>query len=681
VPERSQQDVEERIRSLRAEIQRYSHLYYDLDRPEITDAAYDLLYRELVDLEAQHPELITPDSPTQKIGGRATFAPVRHHERMYSLDNAFSREDLDEWAARVERIVTGATFFCELKIDGVAVALAFEDGRYARGATRGDGETGEDVTANIRTIREIPSRLSVESPPRLVEVRGEVYMPRQDFTAFNARRAAEGLSTFANPRNTAAGALRQKDAAVTADRPLSYLVHGAGAREGVSWASHSEALEWMKNAGLRVAPTSATAATLDEVWSFIEHWLEHRHDLDYEIDGVVIKVDSLAMQRELGFTAKAPRWAIAYKYPPEERETVLREIRVAIGRTGAATPYAVLEPVYVGGVTVTTATLHNQDEVARKDVRPGDTVIVRRAGDVIPEVVGPVLAKRSGGAVPWVMPGNCPDCGAEIVRIEGEAVAHCTGMNCPSQRVERLFHFASRGAMDIEGLGYETIIALVEKGWVLDPGDFYALRAERLVELDGFATEKDRATGEQVPGKRTRNLLTAIEASKDRPVARLVTALGIRNVGVTTARALAKRFPSLDALASAPPEEIAEVEGVGEIVAGSVFEFFQQPTNRAVIDKLRAAGVRTADEVSPPPAKGPLTGKTFVLTGTLPTLTREQATELIESAGGKVTGSVSKKTDYVLAGEGPGSKYDKAVALGVTIIGEDDLRALTGAAS
>jgi DNA ligase (NAD+) len=677
--ELSQQDAAEQVEQLRAEVERHNRLYHLEDKPEISDAEYDQLYRRLVDLENQFPELITPDSPTQQIGGprSGAFAPAKHHARMYSLDNCFSREELQAWADRVARGVGTSSYFCELKIDGVAVALTYENGKLVRGATRGDGEIGEDVTANIRTIKGVPQKLKIEKSPRLLEVRGEVYMPRAGFDAFNKERADQGLATFANPRNTAAGALRQKDPAVTAKRPLAILIHGVGATDGITFTSQSEAIATLKKAGLRVAAESKKAKTLDDVWTFIENWQEHRHDLEYEIDGVVVKVDEQAKQRELGYTSKAPRWAIAYKYPPEERETLLRDIQVYVGRTGAATPYAVLEPVYVGGVTVQSATLHNQDEVARKDVRPGDIVIVRRAGDVIPEVVGPVLARRKKGLKPWRMPTKCRFCGSDIVRNEGEAVAYCTGaLICPSQRRERLFHFAGRGSMDIEGLGYQTIEELIQQDWVQDPGDFYSLTAEQLTQLEGFALEKDKRTGRMIPGKRTRNLLRAIEESKDRELARLLTGLGIRNVGWTTARVLARHFPSIDALRSASTDEIASIHGIGSVVGQSVVEFFSQTGNQKVLEKLRTAGVRMADEGVSPVGEGPLRDKTFVLTGTLPTLSREEATALIEQAGGKVTSSVSKKTDYVVAGESPGSKYDKAVEVGTTIIGEDELRAL-----
>jgi DNA ligase (NAD+) len=677
VPKAAPKATAKRAEKLRAELERHNHNYYVLDAPEVTDAEYDALYRDLVALEEAHPDLVTPESPTQRIGGApsAAFQPVKHRARMYSLDNAFSLDELRAWDERVRKAVRDPSYFCELKIDGVAVALTYEDGRYVQGATRGDGEVGEDVTANIRTLRGLPAKLRGKGVPRLVEVRGEVFMPRAEFDEMNEKLRAEGKQAFANPRNTAAGALRQKDPAITASRPLTYLVHGLGALEGMRFPSHSAFLGWARDAGLRTAPTSKPAAGIDEAWAFVEHWLAHRHDLEYEIDGVVIKVDARGQQEELGYTSKAPRWAIAYKHPPEERETVLTDIGVHIGRTGAATPYAILEPVFVGGVTITSATLHNQDEVARKDVRPGDTVIIRRAGDVIPEVVGPVLARRPKSAKPWKMPRKCPVCGAEIVREEGEVVAYCTGVDCPVQRLERLFHFASRGAMDIEGLGGETLSDLVERGLLSDVADIYALKADDLRDLEGFAWEKDRATGEVVPGKRITNLLGTIEASKDRPIARLLTALGIRHLGGTTARTLARAMPSVGAIGAASPEEIAAVEGIGDVIAHSVHEFFQQPGNQKVLQKLRDAGVRMADEAVAR-AEGPLTGKTFVLTGTLPMLSRDEATALIETAGGKVTSTVSKKTDYVLAGENPGSKLDRATELGVAVIGEDEVRAL-----
>jgi len=664
-----------RIEALRAEIERHDYLYHVLDKPEISDAGYDGLLRDLRALEEQFPEYVTLDSPTQRVGGGfvgSQFEPVTHGRRMYSLDNAFSDDELAAWAERVAKSVGDVRYVCELKIDGLAVALTYQDGRFVRGATRGDGYVGEDVTANLRTIRAIPTKLRATKPPALIEVRGEVYMPTKAFAEMNEALREAGKEAFANPRNAAAGALRQKDPSVTASRRLTYWIHGSGATDGIRFASHHEFLDWCRDAGLRVAPTSTIVDDLDGVRAFIAHWAEHRHDLEHEIDGVVVKIDDRAQQDELGYTAKAPRWAIAYKYPPEERETILKGIRVHVGRTGAATPYAVLDPVFVGGVTITTATLHNQDEVARKDLRPGDTVIVRRAGDVIPEVVGPVLARRAKKARRWKMPKTCPYCGSEILREEGEAVAYCTGIDCPSQRVERIAHFSGRGALDIDGLGYQTIIELTEAGLVSDAGDLYALTDDQIVSLDGFAVEKDKTSGEPKPGKRARNLRAAIEASKDRPLARLLAGLGIRHVGGTVAQTLAAHFVTLDALESASEDQITAVEGIGPVIAHSVHEFFRQPRNRKVLGKLRAAGVRTADQPRAR-AEGPLTGMTFVLTGGLESMTREDATEAIEGAGGKVTSSVSKKTSYVVAGANPGSKYDKAVKLGVEIIDETGL--------
>ncbi|MHB8512322.1 MAG: NAD-dependent DNA ligase LigA [Actinomycetota bacterium] len=653
-----------RAAELRSEIERANHAYHVLDQPEITDAAYDKLYRELQDLESRYPELSDPSSPTQRVGGSAntTFAPVKHHARMYSLDNAFDLEELHAWADRVHKAVGKTKFVCELKIDGLAVALTYENGVLEKGATRGDGVTGEDVTANLRTMKSIPLKLRSKNPPEMIEVRGEVYFPTKEFEELNETLRATGKPTIANPRNGAAGTLRQKDPRVTAARPLQYWIHGVGAVKGHRFASHWEFLQWARDAGLRVAPTSKEVADLDEAEKFIKHWAEHRHDLEHEIDGVVIKVDSKAHQDELGYTAKSPRWAIAFKYPPEEKETILKKIQVHIGRTGQATPYAELEPVFVGGVTITSATLHNEDMVRQKDVREGDTVIIRRAGDVIPEVVGPVPSKRPKNAKPWKMPERCPSCGSEIVREENVA-SFCTGIDCPSQRVERIFHFAGRSAMDIEGLGYQTIIELIEKQMINDVGDIYSLSDAQLASLEGF---KDRKIA---------NLRSSIEASKDRPLARLLTGLGIHHVGGTVSQVLARAFITLDALEHASEEEITRVEGIGPIVAHSIAEFFRQPRNKKVLGKLRNKGVRTADEARAP-IEGPLTGKTFVLTGGLESMTREEAQDAIEGAGGKVTSGVSKKTSYVVVGENPGSKYEKAMQLGVEILDEAGLEKL-----
>ncbi|MGH2784975.1 MAG: NAD-dependent DNA ligase LigA [Actinomycetota bacterium] len=656
-----------RVAELRKELDLHLHLYHVLDAPEISDAEYDVLYRELAELEERFPDLVTDDSPTQRVGGPPSqaFAPVRHRARMYSLDNAFSLEELKAWSDRVARGVGDVTFACELKIDGVAVALTYEDGRYVRGATRGDGTTGEDITANLRTLKGVPMRLTIPKAPKVLEVRGEVYFPFKAFEKLNADLAAQGKPTFANPRNSAAGSLRQKDPAITASRALTYLIHGVGAAQGVSWKTIIERQDYLRDAGLRVSTHIKESEDLDDVWRFIEHWGEHRHDLDHEIDGVVVKVNQIAAQEELGYTSKAPRWAIAYKFPPEEQTTKLEAIEIHIGRTGAATPYARLQPVHVGGVTVTSATLHNMDEVARKDVRPGDIVTIRRAGDVIPEVVGPIVDRRPRGLKKWKMPDRCPSCGSEIVREEGEAVAYCTGIDCPSQRVERIFHFAGRGALDVEGLGYQTIIELTERGMVSDVGDLYALTDEQIATLEGF---KD---------KKIANLRASIEASKTRPLARLLTGLGIRHVGGTVAEMLANHFGSLAALENAGEEEINAVEGIGGVIAHSVHEFFQQPRNAAVLEKLKKAGIRTEDERKAV-RQTELTGKAVVMTGGLSEMTRDEAREALKEAGAKVTDSVSKKTDLVIVGENPGSKADKAVSLGVPTIDEKELMRLLG---
>ena len=654
-----------RVEELREQLNHHSYRYHVLDDPEVSDAEYDDLMRELRGLEDEFPELATPDSPTQRVGGPPAdlFAPVQHRARMMSLDNAFSRDELEAWAARVERIVGPgvARFACELKIDGVAVALTYENGVYVRGATRGDGVTGEDITANIRTVRAVPQRLRAADVPPVLEVRGEMYLPVKAFEQMNDQLLEAGGRAFANPRNGAAGSLRQKDPKVTASRPLSLWSHGLGWAEGKRFESHSESLAWLREAGLPVDPHIKVVGSLDEVFELTQHWQEHRHSIDYEIDGLVVKVDQIALQEELGATSHAPRWAIAYKFPPEERTTLLRAIEVHTGRTGIVTPFARLEPVFVSGVTVTTATLHNEDEVERKDVRVGDTVIVRRAGDVIPEVVGPVLPKRRKGLRKWKFPATCPSCGTPLVRDEGGAYWRCPNKRgCPLQNVEWLFAFASRGALDIEGLGYKTGTALLDLGWVSDPADVFSLTAEQLAQVPGFADKK------------IENLLAAIETAKDRPIWRLLTGLNIRHVGSTVARLLAQAFVSIDALAAATEEEVAAVEGVGPIIAASVVAWFADADNWALIGKLRERGVRMTDPEPEPVAVGPLTGKTLVLTGGLAQLSRDEATRRAEAAGGKVTSGVSKKTDFVVAGESPGSKLAKAEQLGVEVIDEDE---------
>jgi DNA ligase (NAD+) len=662
--ERRLAEAKRRVEELREQINYHNYRYHVLDDPEISDAEYDELMRELKALEEEFPELITPDSPTQRVGARPAdlFAPVKHRTKMLSLDNVFSQEELDAWGLRVERVIgKGARYACELKIDGVAVALTYENGVYVQGATRGDGEIGEDITANIRTVRAVPQRLRVSSPPPVLEVRGEVYLPVKAFERLNEELIEAGQRPFANPRNAAAGSLRQKDPAVSASRPLSLWCHGLGWAEGMRFESHSQSLQWLRDAGLPVDPHIRVVDTLQEVHAFARHWQEQRHSIDYEIDGVVVKVDQIAFQEELGATSKAPRWAIAYKFPPEERTTLLHKIEVHTGRTGIVTPFARLEPVFVSGVTVTTATLHNEDEIKRKDIRERDTVIVRRAGDVIPEVVAPVLSKRPKGSKPWRFPKKCSSCGTALVRREDEAYWRCPNKRgCPSQNVEWLFAFASRGAMDIEGLGYKTGILLIEMGWMKDPADVYSLTEEQLAQLPGF---KD---------KKIRNLLSSIEASKDRPLWRVLVALNIPHVGSHVAQVIARAFPSIDRLMEATEEDLTAVEGVGPVVARSVVEWFSDKGNRRIVEKLKAAGVRTEDPVQEAPAEGPLSGTTIVLTGSLEAMSREEAASAAERAGARVASSVSKKTDFVVAGENPGSKYDKALQLGVEVIDEKE---------
>lgn len=664
--ERDLAEAELRVEELRELVNHHLYRYHVLDDPEISDAEYDELIGELRALEDRFPELIAEDSPTQRVGAAPAelFRPVPHRAPMLSLDNAFSEEELQAWGARVDRGLAGATptFVCELKIDGVACALTYEDGVLTVAATRGDGRVGEDITSNVRTLKSIPRRLDTEDPPTVIEVRGEVYFPVKAFEELNVRLSEAGDRPFANPRNGAAGSLRQKDAKITASRPLRMWVHSFGAAEGITFDSHSDFLAWSENVGLPVPPTTHRTKNLKEVLTFLRRWEKKRHSLDWEIDGAVIKVDDAKLQRRLGATSHAPRWAIAYKFPPEERTALLKSIEVHTGRTGKITPFAVLDPVFVGGVTITNATLHNEDETRRKDVRKGDTVIVRRAGDVIPEIVGPVLAKRPKNARKWKMPKNCPSCGTPLVRPEGEADWRCPNKaGCPDQSVEWLFHFAGRGAMDIEGLGYMTGIALLNKGFIKDPADIYRVTDEQLAELEGFAARS------------IENLRRAIEASKDRPLWRLLAGLNIRHVGSHVAQVLASAFLEIDALAAASADEIDAVPEIGPEVAATVAAWFDDPDNLALIEKLRDAGVRLRDEPPPDGGPKPLEGKTIVLTGGLDTLSRDEATKLAQRAGARVSSSVSKKTDFVVAGENPGSKHDQAVKLGVEIVDEQEL--------
>jgi DNA ligase (NAD+) len=680
--------AEARAAELRELISYHNERYHTLDAPEIPDAEFDLLVRELRDLEASHPSLATPDSPTQSVGGAplGLFGEVRHRVPMMSLDNAFAEEDLRAWAERLRRAVphldpAQLVFSCEPKVDGVAMSLLYEKGRYVQAATRGDGVTGEDVTANVATVKVVPPILDPRAGPypELLEVRGEIYMALADFAAMNAGQEAAGGKLFVNPRNSAAGSLRQKDPGMTAQRPLSFWAYQVGEVEGVPagspWpaASQSATLDLLRRAGFPVSPDARTVTGIEAVITRCRELEGERHGLAYEIDGVVAKVDDLALHQQLGATSRAPRWAIAFKFPPEERTTRLLGILVSIGRTGRATPFGRLEPVFVGGSTVGVATLHNEDQVRAKDVRPGDVVIVRKAGDVIPEIVGPVVG---GPGAPkrkprWKFPQSCPSCGQPLVRLEGESDTYCTNIDCPAQRVQRIAHYASRSAMDIEGLGEERVVQLVNAGLIADPADLYGLEVEQLSALERFAALS------------ARNLVGAIAASTTRPLSRLLVGLGIRHLGPTGARAMARAFGTLDAIMAADHAALAAVDGIGSIIAASVAEFLGAPTNQSVLARLRAAGVATAEPGggTRPPGDGAadaagdsaagqtLLGKTVVVTGAVTGYTREEAEEAIMARGGKSPGSVSKKTFALVVGDAPGaSKLKKAEELAIPII-------------
>ncbi|MEE8331460.1 MAG: NAD-dependent DNA ligase LigA [Acidimicrobiia bacterium] len=655
-------DATSEIEQLREALRHHLYLYHVLDKPEIADAEYDLLYRRLEELEADNPELVAPDSPTQRVGQAASelFAPVKHRERLFSLDNVESTEALTAWEERLERQLgeKPSGYMCELKIDGLAVSLTYTDGSLTKAATRGDGTTGEDITANVRTIGAVPLVLRGEAPS-VMEVRGEIYMPLPEFERLNKDQEASGQALYANARNTAAGSVRQKDPAVTASRRLSIWVYQVGFIEGgPKLTRHSEIAAWLRQLGFLFNPASEAVADLKGVIDYVNAAEKARHARGYETDGVVIKADVLAEQREAGFTAKSPRWAVAYKFPPEERTTVLADIRINVGRTGAATPYAVLEPVFVGGVTVTTATLHNADEVARKDLRVGDTVTVRRAGDVIPEVVGPVLALRKGRPRRWKMPETCPFSGHPIVR-DG-AVAYCTGgFDCPGRLREYLAHFAGRDGMDIEGLGYKTVDLLLTEKLISDPADLFTLRADDLLGREGW--------GEVSSG----NLIGAIAAAKDRPLDRLLRALGIPLVGGTVASTLARRFRSMDKIMSSTEDELDAIDGIGPELVASVQDWVGDAENRALVAKLERAGVRTEDPEPEGVDSTVLAGVTIVLTGTMRSMSREEAGNAVEDRGGKVTSSVSSKTTAVVVGESPGSKATKAEELGRPILDEE----------
>ncbi|HEX2258550.1 MAG TPA: NAD-dependent DNA ligase LigA [Actinomycetota bacterium] len=661
----STQDSRARIRQLRDAINYHTHRYYVLDDPEIADAEYDALVRELAQLEELHPDLITADSPTQRVGPPPSelFAPIHHLSPMWSLDNAFSLEELMAWGKRVERILgSAANYYCELKVDGLAVNVVYEDGVLRSAATRGDGRVGEDITPNVRSISSIPRSLSPGAPP-LLEVRGEIFMPVKAFEQLNEQLVASGIRPFANARNSAAGSLRQKDPAVTASRNLGMVCHTVGLLKGRRFRQHSEQMKFLQDLGLPVMGHDRAFEELEQAFEFCRQWEDRRHDLDFEVDGVVVKVNDLGHREELGYTSKSPRWAIAYKFPPEEKTTLLRDITVNVGRTGAVTPFAMLEPVRLSGATVSQATLHNADEIKRKDIRIGDTVLVRRAGEVIPQVVAPIVSKRTGAEREFEMPTHCPVCNTELVRELGEAVWRCPNDLCPSRGVEEMFHFGGRSAMDIEGLGYKSVIALREMGFVNDPGDLYSLTREQLLQLPLFADKK------------ADQLLASIERSKQAGLARVLVAIGIRDVGPPTARLLAEEFGSLDRIAAASQEELEAVEGIGPVVAARIKEFFDSPRSQAILAKLKQAGVKLEQEtIQIPP--GPLSGKTFVLTGGLERWSRDEAATLIEQAGGKIATSVSKKTDFVVVGENPGSKLARAQALGIKLLDEQGLRDL-----
>lgn len=663
--------IASRAQQLREQLDEAGYRYHVLDDPQISDAQYDGLLRELIDLEAAHPDLITPDSPTQRVGSAPSqkFAPYEHRFPMLSLSNAFNADELRAFDARVSKGTQGVAYVAELKIDGLAVSLHYENGALIAGGTRGDGRVGEEVTPNLRAVNAIPLRLRGKNIPAQLEPRGEVYLRKSDFAALNARREAADLPAFANPRNAAAGGVRQLDPKLTAQRKLSFFAYAIGNVNELSIASQYEALQQMKAWGLPVNPHVQRCTSIDEVIAFCARWEEERDTLDYEIDGVVVKVDDLRLQERLGTVGKDPRWATAYKFKAREAETKLLDIVVTVGRTGTLNPNAVLAPVQIGGVTVRNATLHNAEYIGANDIRIGDTVTVVRAGDVIPRVVGPVLAKRPRDAKPYAMPAQCPVCGADVDHPPGEAMSRCTNAACPAQLLERVKHFVSRGAMDIEGIGETMAAALTDLGLVNTIADIYSLDARKLSGVP--------RTGE----KTITNLLRAIEASKARGLARVLSGLGIRFVGSITAQLLADHFGEIDALEAAAFDDLLAIEGIGPEVAASVQLFFEQPENRAVVQRLRAAGVTLSAPKRASATAGALAGKTFVLTGTLENLTREDAADLISRAGGKVTSSVSKKTDYVVVGNDPGSKYTKAQSLGVAILDEAGLRALLDGAA
>lgn len=695
-----------RAAELRHLLDYHAYRYYALDAPEITDAAFDKLLVELQQIEAAHPELVTPDSYTQRVGGYVSeqFTPVTHMARMYSMDDAMNLEELDEWLARTEEALGAGrvAYTCELKIDGLGVAITYQNGAFVRAATRGDGTTGEDVSLNVRTIKDVPMHLSEAALAHMgadrgtpIEVRGEVYMPKGSFARLNAEADAEGREPFANPRNAAAGSLRQKDPKVTATRSLATFIYSIADTAPLHVDSQHAFLDWLREAGFSVNASVARCTSPEEVHAFCADALAHRGDLDYDIDGVVVKVDGFDQQTDLGFTARAPRWAIAFKFPPEEKATVLREIRIQVGRTGVLTPVAEFDPVTVAGSTIARATLHNLDEIRRKDVRVGDTIIVHKAGDVIPEVVGPVLDKRPADAVEWDMPEACPACGSPVVHEGDEVTYRCVSLDCPAQLKERLIHWVSRGCMDVDGLGDELIDKMIEAGLLRDVADFYTLDADSIAALDtgrtyakddkkrGVAAGDPIKVGHTIAGKVTDELVR----SKAQPLSRVLFALGIRHVGKSVAEVLAQRFLTIDALAAASEEDIAACEGIGPKIAASVREFLSVPENLEVLQRLREAGLALEENLGAAVAQAaqetgvdanlaagqPLDGLTFVLTGTLVNRTRDEAGAALKLLGAKVSGSVSKKTSYLVAGPKAGSKLTKAENLGVPVLDEEAL--------
>ena len=679
----------ERAAELNEQLARAAYQYYALDAPEMTDAAFDRLLQELIHLEEAHPELRSPESYTQRVGGYVgeQFEPVRHAQRMYSMDDAMDFEELDAWLERTEESLSEVTsepvaYTCELKIDGLGIALTYRDGQFVRAATRGDGTTGELVTANALTIADVPRTLAPAGMERIenggfgqgVEVRGEVYMPRHSFARLNEENDAAGRAPFANPRNAAAGSLRQKDSKVTASRDLATFIYAVADEAPLAVDSQWAFLSWLRDCGFAVNDHAARCANAAEVRAFCEKALAARDELDYDIDGVVVKVDSFAQQGLLGFTARAPRWAIAFKFPPEEKRTVLREIRIQVGRTGVLTPVAEFDPVSVAGSVIARATLHNLDEIRRKDVRVGDTIVVHKAGDVIPEVVEHVPELRPADAPEFEMPDVCPSCGSPVVREEGEVAYRCISIDCPAQAVERLIHWGSRNAMDIDGLGDEIVRRMVEQGVLSDVADFYdSLTAEQLAAVS--TGRKNKAGDDIVVGKVVaKKIMAQVEESRGRGLGRVLFGIGIRHVGANVGQVLAQRFGTLDQLMVAKEEDIADVDGIGPKIAASVVEFMATPQNRAVLERLRVAGVRLDEERAvPEDAPQPLAGLTFVLTGSLERFTRKAAGDALKALGAKVTGSVSKRTSYVVAGAAAGSKLAKAEQLGVPVLDEEAL--------